>query len=114
MMSIHSVVSVFRLACAMAFAGVVSVVSATTANLTVNETTSSCGAIADDGTRWSGGVAPKNSGGSAIDYVIPAGTQLMVSGEKGKQAWRPYGTDSARGLSLFAFGVQAAHPLRLA
>lgn len=77
---------------ALAFAGAVSAVSATTANLTVSESTSSYGAIADDGTRWSGGVAPKNSGGSAIDYVVPAGKQLMVSGEKGKQAWKPYGT----------------------
>lgn len=91
-MSMHSVVSVSRLVCALAFAGVASAVSATTANLTVSESTSSYGAIADDGTRWSGGVAPKNSGGSAIDYVVPAGTQLMVSGEKGKQAWKPYGT----------------------
>lgn len=77
---------------ALAFAGAVSAVSATTANLTVSESTSSYGAIADDGTRWSGGIAPKNSGGSAIDYVVPAGTQLMVSGEKGASAWRPYGT----------------------
>lgn len=81
-----------RLFGALAFAGVVSAVSATTANLLVSESTSNYGAIADVGGRWSGGVAPKNAGGSAIDYIVPANMQLMVSGEKGKQAWRPYGT----------------------
>ena len=55
---------------ALAFAGAVAAVSATTANLTVNESTSSYGAIADDGTRWSGGVAPKNSGDIALENFV--------------------------------------------